>query len=46
MKFYQEAAIDLSRGTNFLPQRMRYRLPDKKTDTSIYLLSNSYEYDI
>lgn len=46
MKFYQEAAIDLSRGTNFLPQRMRYRLPDKKTDTSIFLLSNSYEYDI
>ena len=46
MKFYQEAAVDLSRGANFLPQRMRYRLPNQKTDTSIFLLSNSFEYDI
>ena len=46
MKFYQEAAVDLSRGINFMPQRMRYRLPNQKSDTSIFLLSNSYEYDI
>lgn len=46
MAIFQEAAVDLSRGLNFIPQRMRYRLPTQKTDTSIYLLSGSYEYDI
>ena len=46
MAFFQEAAVDLSRGLNFIPQRMRYRLPTSKGDTSVYLLSNSYEYDI
>lgn len=46
MAFFQEAAVDLSRGMNFIPQRMRYRLPNSKGDTSIYLLSNSYEYDV
>ena len=46
MAIIQEAAVDLSRGLNFIPQRMRYRLPTSKGDTSVYLLSNSYEYDV
>ena len=46
MAIFQEAAVDLSRGLNFIPQRMRYRLPATKVDNSIYLLSNSYEYDV
>ena len=46
MSFIQETAVDLSRGMNFIPQRMRYRLPNNKDNTSIYLLSGSYEYDI
>ena len=46
MAFIQEAAVDLSRGLNFIPQRMRYRLPINKDDTSVYLLSSSYEYDV
>lgn len=46
MSIFQEAAIDLSRGSNFIPQKMRYRLPLTKNGTSVYLLSNSFEYDI
>lgn len=46
MILFQEAAVEISRGLNFMPQRMRYRLPNQKTDTSVFLLSNSYEYDI
>lgn len=46
MSFYQETAIDISRGSNFLPQRMRYRLPTNKENTSVYILSDSFEYDI
>ncbi len=46
MAIFQEAAVDLSRGLNFIPQRMRYRLPTNKDDTSVYLLSSSYEYDV
>lgn len=46
MGFFQETAVDISRGINFLPQRMRYRLPENKNDTSVYLLSDSFEYDI
>lgn len=46
MAIFQEAAVDLSRGLNFIPQRMRYRLPANEQDTSIYLLSNSFEYDV
>ena len=45
MKIFQEA-VDLSRGMNFLPMKMRYRLPSQKEDTTIFLLSDSYEYDI
>lgn len=46
MSIFQEAAVELSRGINFMPMKQRYRLPIQKTDTSIFLLSNSYEYDI
>lgn len=45
MEIIQEA-VELSRGINFMPMRQRYRLPIQKTDTSIFLLSDSYEYDI
>ena len=46
MKIFQEAAVDLAVGVNFLPQRMRYKFPQQKNDVSIYLLSDSFEYDI
>lgn len=45
MEIIQEA-VELSRGINFMPMKQRYRLPIQKTDTSIFLLSDSYEYDI
>lgn len=45
MEIIQEA-VELSRGINFIPMKQRYRLPIQKTDTSIFLLSDSYEYDI
>lgn len=45
MPIIQEA-VDLSAGRNFIPNRMRYRLPMNKNNTSIFLLSDSYEYDI
>ena len=45
MNYFQEAAA-FTDGVNFAPMRMRYRLPAQRTDTSIFLLSNSYEYDI
>ena len=41
-----QEAVDISTGRNFIPNRMRYRLPMVKTNTSIFLLSDSYEYDI
>ena len=41
----QEAVL-LSAGTNFIPMRKRYRLPNQTKNASIYLLSNSYEYDV
>ena len=41
-----QEAVDLSAGRNFIPNRMRYRLPMSKTNTSVFLLSDSYEYDI
>lgn len=41
-----QEAVDLSTGRNFIPNRMRYRLPMIKTNTSVFLLSDSYEYDI
>ena len=41
-----QEAVDLSAGRNFIPNRMRYRLPMSKTNNSIFLLSDSFEYDI
>lgn len=41
----QEAVL-LTAGKNYLPVRKRYRLPNQTKDASIYLLSNSFEYDI
>lgn len=38
--------IELSAGRNFIPNRMRYKLPAGKSDNTVFLLSNSYEYDI
>ena len=45
MSIIQEA-VDLSAGRNFIPNRMRYKLPMSKTNNSVFLLSDSYEYDI
>ena len=45
MSVIQEA-VAFTSGSNFVPVRMRLRLPDRKTDTTIYVLSNSFEYDI
>lgn len=45
MPIIQEA-VAFSSGANFIPNRMRFRLPAQKNDTSIYLLTDSYEYDI
>ena len=41
-----QEAVDLSMGRNFIPNKARYKLPMGKTNNSIFLLSNSYEYDI
>lgn len=41
-----QEATDISAGRNFIPNRMRYRLPMSKTNNSVFLLSDSYEYDI
>ena len=41
-----QEAVDLSSGRNFIPNKARYKLPSGKTNNSIFLLSNSYEYDI
>ena len=46
MNIFQEAAVDLAVGSNFLPQRMKYKFPQQRNDVSIYLLSDSFEYDI
>lgn len=45
MPIIQEA-VDLSTGRNFVPNRLRYRLPNGKTNNSIFLLSDSFEYDV
>jgi hypothetical protein len=42
----KEPAVDLSRGLNFMPQKTRYSLPDKKNGVSVFLISNSFEYDV
>ena len=42
----KEPAVDLSRGLNFIAQKSRYSLPDKKSNVSVFLISNSFEYDV
>lgn len=39
-------AVELSTGRNFVQCRMKYKLPTGKSDNTIYLVSNSFEYDI
>jgi len=45
MKYIQEA-VNITAKPNYIPVPMRYRLPTQTSDTSIFLLSNSFEYDI
>ena len=45
MNIYQEA-VALSTVSNLVPARMFLRLPERKEDVSVYLLSDSFEYDI
>ena len=45
MKYIQEA-VAFTAGSNFMPVRMRYRLPAQKNGVSVFLLSDSYEYDL
>lgn len=42
---YQEA-VSLTSAPNLMPSRMMLRLPERQEGVSIYLLSNSFEYDI
>ena len=46
MLFFQESAISISRGANFVLQKGGYILPEQNEGVSVYLLSNSFEYDI
>lgn len=41
-----QEAVMLSQGMNYMPMMKRYRLPNQTKNASIYLVSNSYEYDI
>ena len=45
MNYIQEA-VDFMSGNNYRPIMQRLRLPAQKNDVSIFLLSDSYEYDI
>lgn len=45
MNIYQEA-VSLTSVANLMPARMLLRLPEKKEDVSVYLLSGTFEYDI
>lgn len=45
MSYIQES-VAFNSGGNFFPIRMRLRLPEQKSDVSIFLLSDSFEYDI
>lgn len=45
MRYIQEA-VDFSSGNNFVPVRAKFSLPTQKNDVSVFLLSNSYEYDL
>ena len=46
MLFFQENATSISRGANFVLQKGGYILPEQNEGVSVYLLSNSFEYDI
>lgn len=46
MLFFQESATNISRGANLVLQRGGYSLPEQNEGVSVYLLSNSFEYDI
>ena len=43
--FIQESTM-LSKGIDFTPNKNRYALPVQNNDASIFLLSNSFEYDV
>lgn len=43
---YIQEAVDFMSGNSYLPIVQRLRPPAQKTDVSIFLLTNSYEYDI
>lgn len=45
MNYIQEATA-FNSGNNFIPVSSRYALPNQKSDVSVFLLSNSFEYDI
>ena len=45
MNIFQEAVSITSVG-NLIPAHMLLRLPERKENVSVYLLSNSFEYDI
>ena len=45
MNIYQEA-VAMSSVANLIPARMQLRLPERKEDVSVYLLSDSFESDI
>lgn len=38
--------VDFNSRPNYFPTQQRLRLPNEKTDVSIYLLSDSFEYDL
>ena len=45
MNIYQEA-VSITSVSNLVPARMLLRLPERKENVSVYLLSSSFEYDI
>ena len=45
MNYIQEATA-FNSGNNFVPTSSRYCLPNQPSDVSVFLLSNSFEYDI
>ena len=46
MKHYFQEATSFTFGNNLSANKMRLQLPAQKKDASIFLLSDSYEYDI
>ena len=45
LKYVQEATA-FTGGMNFMPVKAHLQLPDKKDGVSVFLISNSFEYDI